>query len=370
MDGMNILNSVEENAMTDGFTQGFSHGYYLGRAQAAARPFEGRILPLWDRRVVFIQSGKGFPYAPLDHAVFDAISSLTTQFVAADPGSNVVDFATEWGADLVLVMEGMDFSQQNADLLRSRGIKTAIWFMDDPYYTDVTRLFAPHYDYVFTIELNCVEFYKSLGCVNTFYLPLGVDTKLFRYSHVSPNYRSDICFIGSAYWNRVHLFDSIAAELHQRNTRITGLWWDRLENFNLLAPKIRLNEWLPPEETAQYYSGAAAVINLHRAHDDETYNQNSLNIPAFSVNPRMFEISACGVLQLTDERADLSRFYEPGSEIIVYSSPADLAEKLNYYLAHPEERIEIGMRALKRTLRDHTFVNRVTSLFSTIFNGS
>jgi spore maturation protein CgeB len=83
----------------------------------------------------------------------------------------------------------------------------------------------------------------------------------------------------------------------------------------------------------------------------------------------MFEIAACGALQLTDERADLARFYEPGSEMVVYTSAADLAEKINYYLAHPEERLAIGMRSMKRTLTEHTFVNRLTSLFGTVFGG-
>jgi len=367
---MSTHRPVEEITLQRGRTLGFSHGYHLGRAQAAAAPFTGRILPLWDRRVVFIESGKGFPYSPLDQAVFAAVSALTSHFVAADPGSNVVDFATSWGADLVLVMEGMTFSTENADLLRSRGIKTAVWFMDDPYYTDVTQQIAPHYDYVFTMELSCVDFYKNLGIANTFYLPLGVNPQLFHYRHVPPSYRSEVCFIGSAYWNRVQLFDSIAAELNRRNTRITGLWWDRLQNYRMLAPKIRLNEWMPPEETANCYSGASVVINLHRSHDDETYNQNNLGIPALSVNPRMFEIAACGVLQLTDERADLARFYQPGSEVVVYNSAADLAEKIDYYLAHPEERLAIAMRGLKRTLAEHTFVNRLTSLFTTVFTDS
>ncbi|UJF32077.1 glycosyltransferase [Paenibacillus hexagrammi] len=43
-------------------------------------------------------------------------------------------------------------------------------------------------------------------------------------------------------------------------------------------------------------------------------------------------------------------------------------EKIDYYLNHEEERQRIALRGLSRTLRDHTYRNRLHELLS-ITNG-
>ncbi|MGM0882785.1 MAG: glycosyltransferase family protein [Bacillota bacterium] len=62
----------------------------------------------------------------------------------------------------------------------------------------------------------------------------------------------------------------------------------------------------------------------------------------------MFEIAACGTLQLTDIRADLDRFYTPGEEIVTYASPQEMIEKNEYYLHHEHERQTIALRCTVR----------------------
>lgn len=117
------------------------------------------------------------------------------------------------------------------------------------------------------------------------------------------------------------------------------------------------------------YCASQIVINLHRSPDDESYNLNSRKIPALSVNPRTFEIAACGAFQLSDERADLSSLYAPGEEMITYSSPEDFLAKVEYYLRNPEQRSEIALRAMQRTLRDHTYEARLQKMFEIVFPG-
>ena len=120
-------------------------------------------------------------------------------------------------------------------------------------------------------------------------------------------------------------------------------------------------------ETAATYNGAKIVINMHRAHDDATFNSNSGQLTAVSPNPRTFEISACGTLQLTDIRDDLGSFYTPGVDIVTYSSPVEMVEKIEYYLNHEEERQEIALRGMYRTMKEHTYAHRLTMLLSQLF---
>jgi len=221
---------------------------------------------------------------------------------------------------------------------------------------------------VFTLERRCVEFYRQAGCPRVYHLPLGVHPLHYHPMNAAPAKRKEISFVGSAYWNRVAVFDQVAAYLASRNTHISGIWWDRLDGYQQLAARIELGKWMEPAETAETYSGAAIVINMHRATDDSTWNSNSKGIGAISPNPRTFEISACATLQLTDIRDDLASYYTPGVEIETYASAEQLVEKLDYYLSHEEERKAIAQRGLLRTMREHTYAHRLRTMLGMLFD--
>jgi len=97
------------------------------------------------------------------------------------------------------------------------------------------------------------------------------------------------------------------------------------------------------------------------------HNRNSRNLPAESINPRTFEISACGALQLTDVRGDLPDHYTPGLQLDTYASAAELREKLEHYLHREEERRQMALRGLQRTLQEHTYSRRLKLLLDIIF---
>lgn len=351
----------------NGYETGWTDGRYHGKCEAVMQSIPQDDGFRWNIRVLYVGSNNSLPYIPIDQGIMDGLRGLVHELQICNPTDDVVRVAQEMRPDLVLVLDCINsFPLDKVIAIRSMGIKTAVWFTDDPYYTDVTVNLAPHYDYVFTTELSCVQFYNELGCPQVHYLPFAISSAVFRPKRVKPSFRTDICFIGSAYWNRVAFFDSIAGYLADKNVLISGYWWDRLSNFYLLKNKIRLDVWMSPEETLSYYCGAKIVINLHRIYNDNSFNQNSHGIPALSVNPRTFDICSSGAFQLTDVRDDIHRVYMPGHDMITYSSAPDLVEKIEYYLAHEEERQQIALRGLARTLRDHTFRGRLHQLFQIV----
>ena len=109
-------------------------------------------------------------------------------------------------------------------------LRTAIWFVDDPYFTEETPGLAQHFDVVFTHELSCVSLYQSVGVKEVYYLPLGVHPELFTPTMAGPAYRSDICFIGNAFRNRAALFDELAP-LFRRIIEA----WERLTRYKELS---------------------------------------------------------------------------------------------------------------------------------------
>lgn len=351
----------------DGFRQGYNVGYRLGVCDHVLGTIPPDEQPLRDLRVLYITAGIGDPYPALDKAIINALLTLVTQVAVASPEDDVVAAASRIQADVVLALNGVVLPADKVQQLRQQGFKTAIWFTDDPYYTDWTISIAPRYDYVFTLELNCLPFYRKLGCPNVFYLPFAVDPAVFHPKHVLTPYQTDICFIGTAFWNRVELIDYLAPLLADKKVVIAGWWWDRLKNYARLSEKIKLGDWLSAEETASYYNGAKIVINLHRPYDDDSINANSRKVAALSANPRTFEIAACGTLQLSDHRQDMDYAYQSGAEIATYSSRDELIDKIHYYLSHEDERRKVAMNGLLKTRTVHTYKARLRYMLGVIF---
>lgn len=350
-----------------GYAVGWKYGYHIGHCEAIMQHHEAQQHNILTKKVIYVTAGIDVPYPAIDQAIIKALKQLVAEVVVANPADNVTLLAENVQPDAVLVLNGVVFPAEQVIALRERGIKTAVWFTDDPYYTDWTIAIAPNYDYVFTLELSCVELYRSLGCANVYYMPFAADADVYRPHKVDYAYQSDICFIGTAFWNRVQLIDEIAPYLLDKKVIISGWWWDRLTQYKKLASKIRLGEWMDAKETARYYSGAKIVINLHRLSDDDTINFNSRRLPALSLNPRTFEIAGCGTLQLTDVRDQLSESFVPGLEIETYTNSEELITKLDYYLHQDEEREQIAVRALSKMREEHTYIHRLTRMLHTIF---
>ncbi|NWL88834.1 MULTISPECIES: CgeB family protein [unclassified Paenibacillus] len=350
----------------DGLRDGYAEGYLRGHAKVIVernRP----SFPIRQIKVLYVTSGKGFPYMPMDEAVVETLKTLTENVITVENKQPIQELAAMHRPDLVLVLDGMDLPVEQIDGVRALGIRTAIWLTDDPYYTDMSTKIAPHYDYVFTLERNCVDIYRALGCPNVYYLPFAAYVGHYRPTLTRSAIRRQISFIGSAYWNRIEFLRPIIGGLMEQGLMINGIWWDRLPEYSQYPDRIEIGKWMGPVETSEVYSGTKIVINMHRSAFDETVNNNTARVEALSLNPRTFEISACGTLQLVDIREDLASFYKPGVEIETFSSSDELMDKVNYYLSHEKERQQIALRALERTFSNHTYSHRLNELLGYIF---
>lgn len=339
---------------------GREHGYHLGRC-AAIRQLYPPVSPfVASVKVLYIPQG----FQALDHGIIRALRQSVRELIVGTPQS-MLELSRQLRPDVVLVLNGLhvfptDHLRQ-IDAIRELGIRTVIWFADDPYFTDNTVDIAPHYDVVLTHEHSCVELYASLGCKQVEYLPLAADPELFYPRQVKPKYWSDVCFIGVGFWNRIALFDRLAPYLAGKRVVLAGGQWNRLRHYKLLRPHLR-EGWIPIEETVKYYCGAKIVLNVHRGFLHKTDNRNKRAIPALSTNPRTYEMAACGAMQLTDMRADLPGLYTPDRDVAVYSTPEELITKIEYYLTHEEERRMIAYNGLRRTLQQHSFMSRIGEL--------
>ncbi|MFB5267215.1 glycosyltransferase [Paenibacillus enshidis] len=341
------------------FRLGYSEGRRLGGCQAMVErtPVYPQMI---DCRVLFIPQG----FQAIDGGVAEALQRCTKECLIGTP-ETMLETAAAFRPDFMLVMNGLhvfppDHFEQVQNI-RALGIRTGIWFADDPYFTEETSVIALQYDVVFTHEMSCVSFYRSLGAEHVHYMPLGVDEQIFRPRRVDFQY--DVCFIGSGFWNRVELFDQLAPFLADKKVMIAGGHWNRLKRTDLLGKFIR-DGWMEPTETVNYYNASKIVINLHRPSEMGMDNKNTYRQSAMSINPRTYEISACGTLQLTDIRDDLGNHYRPGYDLETFENADELKAKINYYLKHSMQREHIAWRGVHTTRQNHTFTSRIPKLLN------
>ena len=78
---------------------------------------------------------------------------------------------------------------------------------------------------------------------------------------------------------------------------------------------------------------------------------------------RDFEVPMTGGFYLVEYMEELEEFFEIGKEIVCYTGPEDLVDKVRYYLAHDSEREKIRRAGHERCLRDHTWQKRFEMAF-------
>ncbi len=99
--------------------------------------------------------------------------------------------------------------------------------------------------------------------------------------------------------------------------------------------------------------------NLPRLYRNSTINLNFHHLQCSDcLNIRCFDVPVSGGFLLTEYLPGLENYFQIGKEVDVFHTPEELAEKIDYYLQHPQERREIAERGRERVLRDHTYLSR------------
>lgn len=253
--------------------------------------------------------------------------------------------------------------------LKKAGKTVVGWQIDDPYYIDHAPKFAADLDLVPTVDSAALPVYAGLGAKARF-LPLACDPALHRdYGAAAARERCDVSFIGAPFGEsrRTRLIDELAVCLPKYDTRIAGAtdidsWRKGLRNFAALAPCIH-DARVSPEEAARFFSASRINLNIHKDSYGHPWDQNAGRVEGRSPCERTFAIAGCGGFQLIDDtRPDLAGLFVPGRELVTFADAADLAAKIDYYLAHDGERREIARAGQARAYAGHTYLHRLKAI--------
>ena len=257
--------------------------------------------------------------------------------------------------DMVLSMAQAPLTHQALKRLRRDNVLTAMWFVEDFRLFTYWQSFAPLYDIFAVIQKEpFFDKLKEIGVENTLYLPLAAHPEFHRPLDInsidSRKYGSDVSFMGAGYPNRRMAFRSL---IHY-GLKIWGSEWD---GDHVLDKYIQLGgRRVSSEECVKIFNATKINLNLH-----SSINVDSLVSNGDFINPRTFELAACGAFQLVDHRKLMSEAFSDG-ELAYFDNLEDLDDKISYFLDHPEERKSYAEKGRKRVLAEHTYVIRMQTL--------
>jgi len=257
--------------------------------------------------------------------------------------------------DLVLSMAQAPLNHQALKRLRRDGVTTAMWFVEDYRLFTYWKAFAPFYDIFAVIQKDA--FFDELNAVgqpNVLYLPLAAQPDFHKSVDLTSveqrKFGSNVSFMGAGYPNRRIAF----RELVNHDFKIWGTEW---EGDHVLEPLVQLKgARISSEDCVKIFNATKINLNLHSSIQAE-------ELVTFGdfINPRTFELAACGAFQLVDKRSLLPEAFED-DELATFSSMHELIEKIEYYTANPKECECIARKSRERVLKDHTYLKRMRTL--------
>lgn len=93
-------------------------------------------------------------------------------------------------------------------------------------------------------------------------------------------------------------------------------------------------------------------------------NLNMTNRPIKTGLPlRIFDLMGAGGFVISNYQAEIPEHFVPGEDIVLYDSIPDLLDKIAYYLAHDDERIQIATNGHEKIKQAHTYDMRLVTMF-------
>lgn len=192
------------------------------------------------------------------------------------------------------------------------------------------------------------------------YLPLAVNPK--KYITNFSGYKYTISFVGSPLSN---IRQSILCELIKTFKNKLNIFSIE-EDFLQSVKEIKEKNLLDDNDLVTYKNCWRGFVEKEKDLA-EIYNSSKINLNITmqgksSVNYHVYEVLASGGFLLTDERADLKKYFEISKNLETYKDTNDLIDKINFYLKNLNIAQKIAYSGKFEVIRNHTFSKRVRTI--------
>jgi len=306
---------------------------------------------------------RGNPILQNDNPIHRAANRLPTsiKLYLNNKANEVIDkkileTAKKVKPDYIFVTKAKYLSLPTIDTLRDIA-PILNWYADMMSNWGTIKKIINHYDYFFNYDRYVIDLLHKEGHNNAYHLPWAGDMQKNESWPNKKNYKYNIAFIGSYHpqlFPREASFDG----LEDLGLNIWG------NNAWLKTPlKKCYKGYLDPKK------GQKEIQKVYQESKIGLYFDSLYDVPGTGITLRPFEITSSGSMMLGQMyRKELSDLFTPGKEFISFSGVDELKSKAKYYLEHEEERVNIAKAGFERTRSQHTYIDRVNTIFEIIKN--
>jgi spore maturation protein CgeB len=204
------------------------------------------------------------------------------------------------------------------------------------------------YDLLLTSLPHYVGRFRKQG-VDAAYFPIGFDQRLLQRHNTHGPRPHEFTFVGGlgGYHSQgTQMLEAIAQELP---LQVWGYGGQQLPAGSILKQRWQGEAWA--DDMYGLLAGSQITLNRH------------IDIAeSYANNMRLYEATGMGACLVTDAKANLATLFEPDQEVVTYRTPQEAISKVQQLLAQPAQSAAIAARGQARTLRDHTYNQRMALL--------
>ena len=252
------------------------------------------------------------------------------------------------------------------DLIRyfkNRGIPVVNFYPDVSFWTHgpyIPRA-LPLYDHIFTSKSwGIADMQQQLGIKNVSFLEHGYDPELDRPILLSDTERTqygcDVVFIGTWSPKKEELLAHLKRALPEVKLVIWGSQWEKASasvlNSNIVGKEVTGEAYTKVLLAASICLGILSEVRKGASSGDTITN-------------RTFNIPACGAFMLHERNEESVRYFKEDEEAAFFETPEELANKVQFYLQHPEKRLAVAKQGRERCLHsDYSLDGRMKSIIN------
>jgi hypothetical protein len=288
-----------------------------------------------------------------------AIVRLLNSRIVREYNQLILDTAAHMRPDILFAFKGTVVTRATLRALRQSGLAQYNYFPDTIPSEQGSILAGAIREY------DCIFYTKKFWAVNPpdglagrrmLFLPHGYDPEVHRPVELDANdirdYAHDVTVIASHTAHKENILTALVKLMPGLDLHIYGDRWRASSHAPVLKRHIR---GMGLFGSTYAKAVCAARINLaitswsDRPEVDET-------------TTRTYEIPACGGFMLHERTPELLDLYEEGKEVACFGSVEELADKIQHYLAHPQQREAIAHAGHARCVPAYSYDNRVQEI--------
>nr|WP_294915279.1 glycosyltransferase [uncultured Neokomagataea sp.] len=230
-----------------------------------------------------------------------------------------------------------------------------LWTFEDPFMRDFNVENAGLFDFVFTNDPSCAEYYNGKG----HYLPLAASTSIHERKVLTANeLEYDIFFAGTMWPNRVETLRRVIAAFPDARLKLICPGNEYLPPLPADLAALAIQRPVSHEAFIDFANVSAVTLTMFR-----DYASHGDVSQATAPGPRFFELGLAGTAQVVEAPESMaSEHFETVDGVSLARDPDGVVAAVARILESKSVRRKAAQAAQKSVLQHHLYENRLRKM--------